>query len=125
MTRFRRHHYLPQFYLKGFTNNQGKFLIYSVANGLFKGHGKLFPPASHFFLPDDNIVPTEGLPDDYLESIYSVNESRYARILKKIKAVDQDFGLNNEDVVWLNYFAGELFWRVPAQRSLINSATGL
>ena len=40
-------------------------------------------------------------------------------------AVDQGFGLYEEDVVWLNYFAGELFWRVPAQRDIISSATSL
>jgi len=125
MARYRKHHYLPQFYLKGFTNEQGKFLIYSVASGRFKGDGKLYAPASHFFLPDDNTVLTEGVPDDYLETLYSGNESRYARILKKIRSVDQGFGLDDEDVVWLNYFAGELFWRVPAQRSVINAVTGL
>lgn len=120
-----KHHYLPQFYLRGFTNADGKFMIYSIAKGYFKGGGKWFSPASHFFLPDDNYAPTDGWADNYLEDIYSANESRFARILDKIKAVDQGFGLTNEDVVWLNYFAGELFWRVPAQRELINSATSL
>ena len=119
------HHYLPQFYLRGFTNEQGKFLIYSIAKGNFKGGGKWFSPASHFFLPDDNFAPTDGWADDYLEAIYSANESRYARIIEKIKAVDQGFGLDDEDVIWLNYFAGELFWRVPAQRELIKTATSL
>ncbi|CAM3692753.1 DUF4238 domain-containing protein [Mucilaginibacter galii] len=119
------HHYLPQFYLRGFTNKEGKFLIYSVAKGRFKGENKWFSPASHFFIPDDNIAPTEGWADNYLETICSANESRYARILDKIKAVDQGFGLINEDIVWLNYFAGELFWRVPSQRELIDSAISL
>jgi len=119
------HHYLPQFYLRGFTNEQGKFLIYSIPKGNFKGGGKWFSPASHFFLPDDNFAPTDGWADDYLEAIYSANESRYARIIEKIKAVDQGFGLDDEDVIWLNYFAGEWFWRVPAQRELIKTATSL
>jgi hypothetical protein len=120
-----KHHYLPQFYLKGFTDNDGRFQIYLVKEGRFKQGGRLFTAASHIFLPDDNFAPTEGWADDYLEVIYSANESRYARILDKIKAVDQGFGLTSEDAVWLNYFAGELFWRVPAQRELINSATSL
>ncbi|MCR8556997.1 DUF4238 domain-containing protein [Mucilaginibacter sp. BJC16-A38] len=120
-----KHHYLPQFYLKGFANEQGKFLIYAIANGRFKGGGKWFSPASHFFLENDNIAQTDGWADDYLEAIYSANESRYARILEKIKVVNEGFGLDNQDVVWLNYFAGELFWRVPSQREVINSATSL
>jgi hypothetical protein len=120
-----KHHYLPQFYLKGFTDDDGRFLIYLVREGRFKQGGKLFTPASHFFLPDDNFAPTDGWADDYLEAIYSANESRYARILEKIIAVDQGFGLDDQDVIWLNYFAGELFWRVPSQRNVINSATSL
>lgn len=125
MGRSKRHHYLPQFYLKGFTNGDGLFMIYSVKDGRFKKDGRFFAPASHFFLPDDNTVLTEGGSDDYLEKIYSTNETRCARILDKIRAVDQGFGLDNEDGIWLNYFAGELFWRVPAQRAMINGATGL
>jgi hypothetical protein len=120
-----KHHYIPEFYLKGFTNDQGKFLIYKVADERFKGGGKFFSPASHFFIPDDNFAPADGWADDYLEKIYSENESRFARILNKIKAVEQGFGLNNEDVIWLNYFAGELFWRVPSQRDILNSTTSL
>ncbi|WEA01776.1 DUF4238 domain-containing protein [Mucilaginibacter sp. SJ] len=120
-----KHHYLPKFYLKAFTNDDGKFFIWSVKDSKFKGNGKFFSPSSHFFLPDDNIVRTDGMPDDYLETIYSGNESRYARILEKIRAVDQGFGLDNQDVLWLNYFAGETFWRVPAQRPVISKTTGM
>jgi hypothetical protein len=120
-----KHHYLPQFFLKGFSNQQGKFMVWSVKESKFKGNGRFFSPASHFFLPNDNMVQTDGMPDDYLETIYSGNESRYARILEKVRAVDQDFGLNNEEVVWMNYFAGETFWRVPAQRPVINETTDL
>lgn len=52
-------------------------------------------------------------------------ESRYARILEKIKAVDQGFGLDQQEIVLLNYFAGELFWRVPSQRDVINATTDI
>jgi hypothetical protein len=120
-----KHHYLPQFYLKGFTNEGGLFMIYLVKEERFKQNGKLFSPASHFFLPDDNTIITDGVRDDYLEELYSGMESRYARILEKIKAVEQGFGLDQQDVVWLNYFPGELFWRVPSQRKVINTATDL
>ncbi|HEY4198263.1 MAG TPA: DUF4238 domain-containing protein [Mucilaginibacter sp.] len=120
-----KHHYLPQFYLRGFTNGDGHFMIYLVKEQRFKQDGKAFTPASHFFLPDDNTITTDGVPDHYLEEFYSGMESRYARILEKIKAVDQKFGLDAQEVVLLNYFAGELYWRVPSQRNLINTATDL
>lgn len=74
-----KHHYPPLFYLKGFTNDGGLFMIYQVGSGQFKKGGQLFAPASHFFLPDDNTVLTERVPDDYLETLYSANESRVTR----------------------------------------------
>jgi hypothetical protein len=120
-----KHHYLPQFYLKGFTDGQGQFMIWSVRQMAFKKNGQFFSPASHFFLPDDNTITTEGEPDHYLEEFYSGMESRYARILEKINAVDQGFGLDQQEVVLLNYFAGELFWRVPSQRPVINATTDI
>ena len=54
-------------------------MIYQVGSGQFKKGGQLFAPASHFFLPDDNTVLTERVPDDYLETLYSANESRVTR----------------------------------------------
>lgn len=120
-----KHHYLPQFYLKGFTDAQGQFMIWSVRQRAFKKNGQYFSPASHFFLPNDNTINNDGVPDDYLEELYSGMESRYARILEKIKAIDQGFGLDQQEVILLNYFAGELFWRVPSQRSIINATTDI
>ncbi|SDE64601.1 Protein of unknown function [Mucilaginibacter pineti] len=120
-----KHHYLPQFYLKAFTNAQGQFMIWTVRQSAFKKNGQYFSPASHFFLPDNNTINNDGVPEDYLEELYSGMESRYARILDKIKAVDQGFGLDQQDAVLLNYFAGELFWRVPSQRDVINATTDI
>jgi hypothetical protein len=120
-----KHHYLPQFYLRGFTNENRFFLIYQVKEQRFKQQGKSFTPASHFFLLDDNTITTEGVPDHYMEEFYSGMESRYAPIVEKIKAVDQGFGLVQQEVVLLNYFAGELFWRVPSQRPVIDATTNI
>jgi hypothetical protein len=36
------HHYLPKFYLKGFTGADGLFLIYLTMRGSFKMKGKRF-----------------------------------------------------------------------------------
>jgi hypothetical protein len=48
-----KHHYLPQFYLRGFTNGERLFMIYLVKEQRFKQNGKLF-------LPDDNTIITDG-----------------------------------------------------------------
>ena len=39
-----RHHYIPQFYLRGFTNESGNFKIYDVQQKRFIKNGKDFYP---------------------------------------------------------------------------------
>jgi len=114
-----KHHYLPQFYLRGFTNEEGLFLIYLIKEQRFKQNGKFFTPASHFFLPDDNTIIIDGVRDDFLEENYSRTEGHVAKAIDKIKAVDQNFGLDATEIVLLQYFAAELFWRLPAHRNII------
>ena len=114
-----KHHYLPQFYLRGFTNEEGLFLIYLIKEQRFKQNGKFFAPASHFFLPDDNTIIIDGVRDDFLEENYSRTEGYVAKAIDKIKAVDQNFGLDAAEIVLLQYFAAELFWRLPAHRNII------
>jgi hypothetical protein len=120
-----KHHYLSQFYLRGFTNGDGLFIIYLVKEQRFKQNGKLFSPASHFFLPDDNTIIKDGVKDDFLEENYSRMEGYVAKAIDKIKAVDENFGLDNLDVVRLQYFAAELFWRLPAHRHVIESVNNI
>ena len=120
-----KHHYLPQFYLRGFTNEEGLFLIYLIKEQRFKQNGKFFAPASHFFLPDDNTIIIDGVRDDFLEENYSRTEGYVAKAIDKIKAVDQNFGLDAAEIVLLQYFAAELFWRLPAHRSIIESVNNI
>jgi len=49
-----RHHYLPVFYLKGFTNENKKFLIFDKEQNRFIKNGKEFSPSSYFFKKDAN-----------------------------------------------------------------------
>jgi len=114
-----KHHYLPQFYLKGFTNETGEFMIYMVKKGIFKKDGKFFSPASHFFLPDDNTVTVEGIKDDFIEKNYSRMETMVAKVFEKIRAVDSNFDMAETDIPLLQYFVAELFWRLPSQRQVI------
>jgi hypothetical protein len=44
---------------------------------------------------------------------------------RRSKRLTRSFGLDPQDVVLLNYFPGELFWRVPSQRKVINATTDI
>jgi len=113
------HHYLPQFYLKGFTGADSLFLIYLIRRGSFKMNGKRFSPASHFFVPNDNTVIFDGVEDNFIEDSYSRMESKTAKLFDKIRAVDEDYDLAQTDIPMLQYFAAELFWRLPAQQPVL------
>lgn len=100
-------------------------MIYSVKNQRFKKNGKFFSPASHFFIDDDNTIIADGERDQFIEENYSRNEGLVAKALEKIKAADQNFGLDQQEIHLLNYFAAELFWRLPAHRAIVDSVNNI
>ncbi len=63
-----KHHYLPEFYLKGFTNEAGQFSIYDYEQKRIKKN--LFYPSTHFF-DNRNLVDVEGEITDVPEKLYS------------------------------------------------------
>ena len=91
-----RHHYIPEFYLDGFTSEKGKFKIYDVKAKRFKKNGQDYWPRSHFFEKNGNSWMSENYISDKQEIKYSIIENRVAEIFQKI---------NNSNVqnklVWL------------------------
>lgn len=116
-----RHHYLPEFYLKGFTNNNEEFMIYLVQKGEFKKNGKLFSIRSHFFEKNGNTILVDGIEDDSIEKSYNRMEMKVAKVFHKIISVDSNYDLEEEDIPLLQYFAAELFWRLPSQYELVDA----
>lgn len=110
------HHYIPEFYLKNFTNDNQEFYIYLVKEKRFKKNGKLFSPSSHFFTKHGNTVDIEDRNPDFLETDhYSPLDNEVALLFEKIKTSSNlnKFGLSDLDVVKLDYFFAQLFWRNP------------
>ncbi len=114
-----RHHYLPEFYLKGFTNDNDEFMIYLVQKGEYKKNGKFFSVRSHFFEHKGNTVAVNGVEDNFMEDNYARMETKVAKVFQKIKAVDTNYDLEEQDIPLLQYFAAELFWRLPSNRELV------
>lgn len=110
-----RHHYIPQFYLKNFTNSENQFHIYSVKKGNYKAKGKLFSPESHFFEEDGNTLVTEQGSTDFLETdFYKSLDNDVAKLFYKIRYSTEDrHGLSEEDMPMLQYFVAHLYWRNP------------
>lgn len=115
-----RHHFIPEFFLRNFTNPEGKFYIYSVKKREFKGNGKLYTPRSHFFRSHGNSTEIQPVAPDYLESRhYSPLDSDISKIITKIKnSTDLRRDLTSLECVKVNYFINHLFWRNPTTDDL-------
>jgi len=118
-----RHHYIPQFYLNGFTSSNGKFKIYDVEKNKFVQNGKEFSPISYFFEIDANTLISSSDKDDHLEKKYSQIDDRIAKIFHKIdkSTADEKFNINADDIAQLQYFVSVMYWRMPANYNEVKS----
>jgi len=111
-----RHHYIPEFYLKGFTNTKGKFKIFDVERQSFIKAGKDFSTESYFFEKDGNTIYTEKGADDFIETkFFSRSDDRVAKLFNRIRNVvpNTRFGLSDDDMPELQFFVSAFYWRIP------------
>lgn len=115
------HHYIPEFYLKQFTNEQGLFHIYNVKKQSFKKHGQLFAPSSHFYELNANTVTYGVESSDFLEQSLATIDNSAGDIYKKIsdKAGSGEYLLSSEEWTFLQYFISIMYWRNPSTNVLV------
>lgn len=115
------HHYIPEFYLNGFTNDLNRFCIYLVKQDRFKKGGQLFSPQSHFFNPDANTLSTIDTQTDFLEESYSRIDDMAGKVFQKIKtSTEHKFGITGREIALLQWFVSILFWRLPTNEEIIS-----
>ena len=108
-----RHHFLPVFYLKRFTNENGFFYIYDVKVNEFKCKGKLFAPKTHFYEPYGNSIHFGKDESDFIEKSFSKTDMDVSKIIEKGCVVSHT-PLNSEEWTMLQYFVNIMYWRLPA-----------
>ncbi len=110
MTTSKRHHYLPQFYLNGFTNNQGEFYVFDKkAEEIRKS-----TPINSFFENHRNTGTVKDKKSTLLEDIYAHFDSITAIQLDKVKKATVDnFTLEPEILHRIRMFIAQIYWRVP------------
>ncbi|WP_035983566.1 DUF4238 domain-containing protein [Leptospira meyeri] len=106
-----RHHYLPEFYLKGFTDKSGSFFAYNKKRDIIESR-KYFPK-SIFFKEKLNTVFDDGKENDLIERLLSRLDSRFAPILKKIILSNGQPSLSSEEKIEFLVFLSLLIWRHP------------
>lgn len=109
-----RHHYIPQFYLKGFTDENNRIEIYDLSTDRIKSKGP-FSTKSHFFEEGRNSWITEDEVTDFLEErLYKNLDDDTAKIFEKIRnSNEKKYGISNYDIALLQYFVSNLYWRIP------------
>lgn len=110
-----RHHYLPEFYLKRFTNSNNKFFIYNVKSRSFINKGKEYTPRSYFFERDANTIFLDKKKDDFLEVEFANLDNKTADLFNIIdKNSDLNrFGMDEENMPQLLLFIYSIYWRIP------------
>jgi hypothetical protein len=118
-----RHHYIPEFYLKGFTNENRVFKVYDVKNNKFKGNLMDYTPKTVFFEKNGNTIGIEGEYSDFLETkFYSKVDNDAANLFGKISSSPstEKFGITDEDMPALQYFVSVMYWRNPSNYNQIS-----
>jgi len=119
-----RHHYIPEFYLDGFTSDKGMFKIYDIKTKRFKNNGQDYSPRSHFFEKNGNSWISGNLIDDKQETRYfSKIDNNVAKIFRRINNSNaQDkFNVTDDDTAMLQYFVGIMYWRIPTNYTEIKN----
>ena len=107
----KKHHYLPRYYLNGFTNSRNSFFVYD------KQKDKIFPtsPDATFFENNLNTVTLpNGSSSDFLEELYTDLENRCWRSLDTIRKSTFKNPINLLDRMHLFLFLSFLYWRLPS-----------
>lgn len=114
-----RHHYIPQFYLKGFLNEKNSFAIYDKKLDRIKS-GE-YSTKSHFFEENRNIIEVNGVSNDILETkMYKSLDDTIGMLFKDIERLGLDF-LTYKSLFTLKMFISFLYWRIPKNDDLIKS----
>jgi len=107
-----RHHYLPKFYLNGFTDEDGKFHVFDIESNRLKNK-KLFPKQV-FFEWDRNTFSIGDEKTDFLESeVYKLIDNKNSKAFQKVATYTRESKIDLTDYFFLHYFITNLFWRIP------------
>jgi hypothetical protein len=109
-----KHHYIPQFYLRYFTNCDGNYHIFDKKYNKFKNDPQ--SPGTSFFDYNRNRIKINNVNTDQLEEMYSGFENQFSKFINLITAHHYEIEVvENEDMIYmLKCYIAMQFWRLPA-----------
>jgi hypothetical protein len=107
-----KHHYIPQFYLKLFTNENGNYHLFDKKYYKFKSDPQ--SPSTSFFEYNRNIIMYKNERTSLIEKTYSSIESNFAQFLHYLLKNDNRIEImDNEDTIYmLKCYIALQFWRI-------------
>jgi hypothetical protein len=111
-----RHHYIPEFLIKNFANENGQVHVYDKHTGRIAKRQQ--SPKSIFFEHDRNTILSHGKKLDDLEQLYAALDSMFAADLTSVLTTRR---FTPENIVSIILLAANLKWRVPARDEEFNT----
>ncbi len=111
-----KHHYIPEYYTKGWTDTEGLLYVYDKRSNRFLG--RRLSPAGLFYEREGNTVQPNGRRNTIAEKAFTLVDTRYAPILERIRAEGASvMGMNEVSATMLTLAVNQHF-RVPANDGL-------
>jgi len=110
MSTSKRNHFISQFYLKNFTDNNNKFYQYNKINKVFDPDAAITPNGvcwkKNFYI----FIDKDDKKNDAIETILQKNEDKARNIIEKIKQLEE---IIDKDLPELLIFMCLLKYRIP------------
>ncbi len=108
-----RHHYIPQFYIKGFTDQSGVTYVYDKKSD--KIWERQISSKGLFYEWDRNTVFKENDSSSIIEDYwYKTLDNQYSDVIACFRELENTESLlNTDNISKLQYFMIHLFWRLP------------
>ena len=108
-----KHHFIPQFYLKYFTDDNGKYYLFDKNNKRFMKNPRT--PKSTFYEYNRNTINNFKINDNSIEEIYSSLESDFAKCMKYILTLNNNIEITEiKQIIYvLKCFIAIQFCRLP------------
>lgn len=118
MTKSERHHYIPEFFIKGFVGDDGKVSVFDKTKGEILSLRK--SPKQVLFEWNRNTFNVNGTETDFIENLYQFGENKFAPTYKKLTEKLEPLKIEAYDLFHLFLFIATVHWRVPNQDDSIN-----
>lgn len=106
------HHYIPQYYLKGFCRSDKTFAVFDKQYSNFRKSPQ--SPATVLFEKNRNRIKINGKWTNQIETHYSTLESSFAQLFKMIRGgASPDLLLTPDAIRILKLHIAFQFWRLP------------